>query len=573
MYNEAFVEQRTDVDSRGQDKETQLDFFKAERRLRLQYAITRILAEAQNLQDAIPRLLQAICIFGGWEFGELWRYTTGKDLLQSEGTWVAPRLEKTIPRNLGRMFPLRRAPGFVITLPSNKPVWKYISPDKDDVLYILEMAKRGMKSVLTFPIETQTSQVGFIILFSLRVHKPESSHVELLQTICKQIGDFIRRKDAEQILEQRERLFRALIEHSSDVITLSGSSGIIRYMSPSVNRILGYTTEEFVGKNLFDFIYQDDRDTTVKLLTTLLHNPGSSSRTEYRLQHKDGSWRWMEAIITNLLEEPSISAIVTNNRDITERKLVEDELREVTESLEHLVDQRTAELQATNKELEAFSYSVAHDLRSPLRAIDGFTRILVEQFATNLDSEGNRLLHIIRENTSKMGRLIDDLLSFAKVGRQELDRALVDMNDLVRIIVEDVQKQYIQHKVKITIQSLPQVYGSYPMMYQVWMNLISNAFKFTREQPFPTIDIGCSTNDQEHVFSVKDNGVGFDMQYKDKLFGVFQRLHPESQYEGTGVGLAIVQRIIHRHSGRVWAESSQNKGAVFFFSLPVKEQE
>lgn len=239
--------------------------------------------------------------------------------------------------------------------------------------------------------------------------------------------------------------------------------------------------------------------------------------------------------------------------------------------LEARVTDRTSKLQAANQELEAFSYSVSHDLRAPLRGIDGFSKILLEDYSENLDDEGKRICTIIRDNTQKMGRLIDDLLAFSRIGRKELQKSLVDMNLLVRAVFEEVAGPEGNNKVLFDPGELLPVWGDHNMLYQVWANLLSNALKFSSGKPDPTISISCKGSEHEITFSVKDNGAGFDMNYSSKLFGVFQRLHSTKEFDGTGVGLAIVQRIIQRHGGKVWAEGKVNEGAAFYFSLPKEE--
>jgi signal transduction histidine kinase len=244
----------------------------------------------------------------------------------------------------------------------------------------------------------------------------------------------------------------------------------------------------------------------------------------------------------------------------------EANLRALAEELETRVETRTAELRAANRELEAFSYSVSHDLRAPLRAVDGFSRILLEDHAKQLDAEGRRLLDVVRSNTRQMGQLIDDLLSFSRVGRQEMARSSVDMESLAKAAFSVLMAA--DERVSFTVGPLPPAQGDPSLMRQVWVNLISNALKFTRPKAARVIEVAGRTEPARVVYSVADNGVGFDMAYVTRLFGVFQRLHSSHEFEGTGVGLALVQRIVHRHGGEVWAEGKAGEGATFSFSLP-----
>ncbi|MGB8216907.1 MAG: ATP-binding protein [Candidatus Methanoperedens sp.] len=244
------------------------------------------------------------------------------------------------------------------------------------------------------------------------------------------------------------------------------------------------------------------------------------------------------------------------NQRLEERKRAENELIK-----------RTTQLEAANKELEAFSYSVSHDLRAPLRAIDGFSRVLLEDYSNKLDSEGGRLLNIVRDNTQKMGQLIDDLLALSRLGRKQMEISEIDMAKLAKSVFDELKTTVPDRAIQLDIKALPPAHGDPSMIRQVFVNLLSNAIKFTRPNEKAVIEISGTTKGNENVYCVKDNGVGFDMQYLNKLFGVFQRLHSAEEFEGTGVGLALVQRIIYRHGGRVWAEGKVNEGATFCFTL------
>lgn len=258
-------------------------------------------------------------------------------------------------------------------------------------------------------------------------------------------------------------------------------------------------------------------------------------------------------------------------REIAERLRAEDELRRLNLELEQRVSDRTAQLASVNKELEAFSYSVSHDLRAPLRAIAGFANLLIEDHGEDLNREARRKLEVIVGESHRMGSLIDDLLAFSRLGRKVMQTAELDMTELVRGVHQALQQQHQGPPVEFRLGTLPPGMGDRVLLGQVWTNLLSNAFKFSSRREQPLVEVDAISDETEHIYFVRDNGAGFDPRYQSKLFEVFQRLHGASEFPGTGVGLALVRRIVSRHGGRVWAEGRPNAGATFYFSLP-KEQ-
>jgi len=393
--------------------------------------------------------------------------------------------------------------------------------------------------------------------------------VELKGTNERLEKEILERKGAEEALRLANAYNRSLIEASLDPLVTIGSDGRITDVNVATEKVTGHSREELIGTDFMGYFSDPEK---AKAGYQKVFQDGFVQDYALEIRAKDGH---LTPVLYNASvyrdEAGQVIGVFAAARDITERKRAEEEVRTLNAELENRVVQRTTQLEAANKELEAFSYSVSHDLRAPLRAIDGFSRILLEDYIKNLDEEGKRVLGVIRNNTQKMGQLIDDLLVFSRLGRQEIRVSEINMERLAKTVFEEVKPTQPERKMRLTIRQVPPGQGDPAMIKQVFSNLLSNAIKFTRPKETATIELGGFDQEKENFYYVKDNGVGFDMQYVHKLFGVFQRLHSSEEFEGTGVGLAIVQRIVHRHGGRVWAEGKVNEGATFYFSLPAKK--
>jgi len=343
--------------------------------------------------------------------------------------------------------------------------------------------------------------------------------------------------------------------------------GAIRQLNLSGARLLGLERSRLLKRRFGLFVAEGDRRAFSDFLQKVFASEAKQC-CEVTLTQAGPHPFFVRIEGTRSADGQECLAVVV---DLTERKHAEQEIGRLNQTLEQRVVARTAQLQAANKELESFSYSVSHDLRAPLRAIDGFARILDEDYAARLDDEGRRVLGTICSEARRMGQLIDDLLAFSRMNRRHVELAPIDMTALAQTVFDEHAARVPGRQLQFKVQPLPPAQGDRAMLRQVLANLISNAIKYTRPRDTAEIEIGGHTEGEENLYYVKDNGVGFEMKYAGKLFGVFQRLHNEDEFEGTGVGLALVQRVIHRQGGRVWAEAELNAGSTFYFTMPMRK--
>jgi PAS domain S-box-containing protein len=389
------------------------------------------------------------------------------------------------------------------------------------------------------------------------LNKPVVNENGELLYIIHSVVDVTHRVKNGQALDRANNEIKELYDQAPCGYLSVNADIYINNINQTLLKWLGYTAAEVIGKMKYEDLLSPesraDHLNTFEVVFADYVKNGYVNNLEYVFQRKDGST--FPALVNSIAvmdENGNFTKSRSTVFDNTERKKAEERLK------------------ASNKELESFSYSVSHDLRAPLRAVHGYTKILSEDYGNQLDEEANRLMNNIMNNAQKMGHLIDDLLNFSRLGRKELSITNVTTAQMVANICTDIKSEQNGHSPQFKLNELLPVEADAIAIKQVWINLISNAAKYSRLKESAVIEIGSEEKNDEVIFYVKDNGVGFDMRYVDKLFGVFQRLHAESEFEGTGVGLAIVHRIVTRHGGRVWAEGKKDEGAVFYFTLPKK---
>ena len=390
-----------------------------------------------------------------------------------------------------------------------------------------------------------------------------SDHVSLAITE----KDITVQKIADEQIKESETRFRKLFENAPCAMWVY-ELGSLRFLevNETASKLYGYTREEFLSMKITDIRPEQD-------IPELPESPDDqqASPATRTWVHRLRNGQLIDVEITaDLIDFKGQKASLVMANDVSEQKRSEEQIRQLNAELQINILQ----LENTNKEIESFSYSVSHDLRAPLRAINGYSKMIEEDYARILDDEGKRLLGNIQVNARNMGALIDDLLEFSRLGRKEVQKSRVNNKELVDDVVNELGNQ-VQHNAQITINALLPAYADHGLLRQVWVNLVSNAVKYSGKKEKPVIEIGSTDEGDEVMYYIKDNGAGFNMKYVDKLFGVFQRLHNPNEFEGTGIGLASVQRIITKHGGRIWAEAKIDEGAIFYFTLPkpVKPEE
>jgi PAS domain S-box-containing protein len=413
------------------------------------------------------------------------------------------------------------------------------------------------------------------VLWALRANGEEfqmEASISQVEHAGEKIFTIILRDVTERVrAEEAQRWLAAVVESSDDAIVSKTLDGTIRAWNTGAEKIFGYTSAETVGKPML-MLFPAGRMSEEADILARIERGESVEHFETVRVRKGGGEVAVSITISPIKDRNgAVAGASTIARDITERRRAEEEIRHLNEELEQRVVDRTAQLLAANQELEAFTYSVSHDLRAPLRHISGFSKLLTEEYGSTLAPEAQHHVQRIQEGTRRMGMLVDDLLNLARVGRRELTLQISGLKSVVEELIRELEREYEGRQIEWRIGELPFVECDAGLMKQVFQNLLSNAIKFTRPRAQPVIEVGQKNENGSQVVFVRDNGVGFSMKYANKLFGVFQRLHRAEDFEGTGVGLATVQRIVQKHGGRVWAEAELDKGATFYFTLGTSE--
>ena len=459
---------------------------------------------------------------------------------------------------------------------SNDPIWhfsnengNYLPSDQFPVNIVL----RTQRKLRNYVVKVHRHKYEDEIWVLVNADPVFNKEGEISQVIVTFI-DITERKTAETELEEERKLF---IGGPNVAFKWKSTEGWpIEYVSPNITKVFGYSPKYLTSSEIkyTNIIHPDDLEPIRNAVENYIRLGTPYFELEYRINRADGTYRWVynfTTVVKNNIGE--ITHFQGHVIDITERKNTEDEIQRLNINLEKRVAERTTQLELLNKELESFSYSVSHDLRAPLYHINGFIELLREKIGYHLDDEGKHLISSIVKSTDQMSHLIDDLLSFSRMSHQEMHIDFVDMNKLITNVIHEFEPDIGYRKIEWDIKKLPVVLADEALIRLVLVNLLSNALKFTAIREKTIIKIGFWKTETENIFYIRDNGAGFDMKNVNKLFEVFQRLHSKKDFEGIGIGLPNVHRIINRHGGRIWAEGEVNKGATFYFSLPLENIE
>lgn len=434
--------------------------------------------------------------------------------------------------------------------PLNTPVLN----DKNEVIYIIHRVEdvtefmrvkneHEKKEALTKNLQEKVQEMEMEIF--RRAKEIQKINFELEKKVEERTKEVIK----------NEKRFRALIEKSADMMTLATPEGQMLYISPSLTEILGFSIEEYQNSTGLEFIHPDDVQIVMEKIMGIISIPGGSFFSQHRLLHKNGSYRWCEGTFTNMLHDPDVEALVSNFRDITERKKAELEI----------INQNKI-LNTMNRELEQFAFVASHDLQEPLRSLISFTGLLKDDFKDKLDQNGEKYIEFILQSSKRMQELVKALLDYSRIGK-ERELVQIDCNILLQDVFTDMNLSISESKAMIKSNNLPVLKGFKVELRQLFQNLISNAIKFRKKDSIPEISISAKKQGEDWLFSVEDNGIGINPDDAYKIFIIFKRLHNRNEYEGTGIGLSHCKKIVELHGGHIWVVSKPGEGSTFYFTI------
>jgi|CXWL01.1.fsa_nt_gi PAS domain S-box-containing protein len=536
--------------------------------MRLEHGVARILADSESAKAGIEEVCKAVCESTGWLCGRYFRAYEEAGLLRFDAAWgsLDPAVQRFIEGSQG--LSMRRGEGLTGEVwRTGRALWIREAASDPRILGKALVREFGPYGAVVLPVVSQSRVIGVFSFSSRALREQDQRQMESLQSICNQTGQFLRRKSIERALRESEERFRRLTELSSDFYWEQDEQYRFLQRSGEGLHAPGFPAEDVHGKTRWELDCPDmteedwarhraDLEARRTFKDFVIARPGADGQTHYYslsgepTYRSDGRFRGYRGV----------------GKEVTGRVRAEARVRELNVTLEQKVRERTAELETANRDLDSFSYSVSHDLKAPIGAINGFAYLLRTKESARLSQDGTDLLGLIEKNAERILGLVDGLLAFSQLGRKSVLGTRLQMGTLLDEAIDELRLEQRWREVDLTIGPMPDCRGDALLLRQVWKNLIANALKFSRARQPAIVAIGY--DEAAAAYYVRDNGAGFDMRYAQKLFAVFERLHDEGEFEGTGVGLAIVQRIVQRHGGTVSAEGEPGAGAIFRFSLP-----
>ena len=539
----------------------------AEQLLRLEHQVTRALSDAEDAATGVRAVLRVVCESVGMGCGRFFKLDEAAGVLRFHDGWCLPQAAYERFLQNSRRLVFHPGEGLAgIIWETGEPIWSSDTSRDSRVLGKSLAQNSDIRAAFAFAVRSEGKVLGVLSFSGQIPREPDDRLLQAARVIGSQTGQFLQRKLAEQALAASEARFRAIFERASAGMAITDTDGVYLSVNPAFARFFGYSVDEIVGRLKVDDLRSAGDAEGAALYRQLVAGEIGFFERERPYLRKDGAKIWGHATVSAVRNADGKAAyIVAVFSDITEKVLARARIERMNAELEERVETRTAELRDALKELDAFTYSVSHDLRAPVGAVSGFAHLLRNAEAERLSEDGRRLLDFIEHNADRMTRLIEGLLRFSRLGRSDLRRTCVSMNALAGESLLDFVDEVA--RARIDAGAMPDCEGDPALLGQVWSNLIGNALKYSRNADAPCVDIGWDAG--RNAYYVRDNGVGFDMAYAEKLFGVFERLHHESEFEGSGIGLAIAERIVRLHGGAIWADAAPGRGATFWFKVPA----